>query len=53
MKRIFTNPFILLLVCAAQCCTLQHCSAQTGSDSLYTYGTASPGEQANFTWEER
>lgn len=42
------NPFILVLVCAALCCTLQHCSAQTGSDSLYTYGTASPGGTGKF-----
>lgn len=44
-----TNPFILLLACAALCCTLQHCSAQqTGSDSLYTYATASPGGTGKF-----
>jgi ubiquinone/menaquinone biosynthesis C-methylase UbiE len=49
MKRLVTNPFILLLICAASCFTHQNCSAQkTGGDSLYTYGTASPGGMGKF-----
>ncbi len=49
MKRIVTNPFIVLLICCTQCLTFQNCNAQkSGYDSLYTYGKASAGGTGKF-----
>ncbi|HEY6974783.1 MAG TPA: class I SAM-dependent methyltransferase [Chitinophagaceae bacterium] len=49
MKRIVINAFIALLVCWMQCVPFQNCIAQkNNSDSLYTYGTASPGGTGKF-----
>jgi len=49
MKRIATNNFIAIVICCAQCLTFQNTIAQkTLSDSLYSYGTASPGGTGKF-----
>ncbi len=49
MKRITINALIILLVCCVQCITFQNGIAQkNNSDSLYTYGTASPGGTGKF-----
>jgi ubiquinone/menaquinone biosynthesis C-methylase UbiE len=49
MQRIVINAFTALLICCTQCLTFQESIAQqTRSDSLYTYGTASPGGTGKF-----
>jgi len=49
MKRNIINVFVSLLVCFLQCITFQNSIAQkSNSDSLYTYGTASPGGTGKF-----
>jgi len=48
MKRIATNAFIFLFVCSTLCISFQKSNAQKNSDSVYTYGTASPGGTGKF-----
>jgi ubiquinone/menaquinone biosynthesis C-methylase UbiE len=49
MKRIAINALILFLICCVQLLTFQESFAQkNNSDSLYTYGAASPGGTGKF-----
>ena len=49
MKRIVTNALIIVVVCCTQCITFQNGIAQkNNTDSVYTYGTASPGGTGKF-----
>ena len=48
MKRIITSALIILFFFCQQCFIFQAIAQKNNSDSLYTYGAASPGGTGKF-----